>query len=188
MPSISASPPPHAPRQPASPLGYPQRHAPYSSYEKFDFKVPHPHRKRRLRPLPRPHRMRCASLLKICQTGASKACPPARISRRSRPSIVLPGSRKDEDADGSAHLSLQDRHRRLRRPCRPGLPGRRIAARRDGLPTSSPTAPPSPTAYTCATPPSPPCRHSRTMCKGRLLADVVAVIGSIDIVLGEIDR
>ena len=27
-----------------------------------------------------------------------------------------------------------------------------------------------------------------TMCRGRLLADVVAVIGSIDIVLGEIDR
>ncbi len=28
----------------------------------------------------------------------------------------------------------------------------------------------------------------QTMCQGRLLADVVAVIGSIDIVLGEIDR
>jgi NADH-quinone oxidoreductase subunit D len=27
-----------------------------------------------------------------------------------------------------------------------------------------------------------------TMCVGRLIADVVAVIGSIDIVLGEIDR
>jgi len=27
-----------------------------------------------------------------------------------------------------------------------------------------------------------------TMCKGRMLADLVAVIGSIDIVLGEIDR
>jgi len=27
-----------------------------------------------------------------------------------------------------------------------------------------------------------------TMCKGRMLADVVAVVGSIDIVLGEIDR
>jgi NADH-quinone oxidoreductase subunit D len=26
------------------------------------------------------------------------------------------------------------------------------------------------------------------MCKGRMLADLVAVIGSIDIVLGEIDR
>jgi NADH-quinone oxidoreductase subunit D len=27
-----------------------------------------------------------------------------------------------------------------------------------------------------------------TMCEGRLIADVVAAIGSIDIVLGEIDR
>jgi NADH-quinone oxidoreductase subunit D len=27
-----------------------------------------------------------------------------------------------------------------------------------------------------------------TMAKGRMLADVVAVVGSIDIVLGEIDR
>jgi NADH-quinone oxidoreductase subunit D len=27
-----------------------------------------------------------------------------------------------------------------------------------------------------------------TMCKGRMIADLVAVIGSIDIVLGEIDR
>jgi NADH-quinone oxidoreductase subunit D len=27
-----------------------------------------------------------------------------------------------------------------------------------------------------------------SMCEGRLLADVVAAIGSIDIVLGEIDR
>ena len=27
-----------------------------------------------------------------------------------------------------------------------------------------------------------------TMCKGRMLADVIAVVGSIDIVLGEIDR
>jgi len=26
------------------------------------------------------------------------------------------------------------------------------------------------------------------MCKGRMIADLVAVIGSIDIVLGEIDR
>jgi NADH-quinone oxidoreductase subunit D len=27
-----------------------------------------------------------------------------------------------------------------------------------------------------------------TMCKGRMISDLVAVIGSIDIVLGEIDR
>jgi NADH-quinone oxidoreductase subunit D len=27
-----------------------------------------------------------------------------------------------------------------------------------------------------------------TMCKGRLIADVVAAIGSIDIILGEVDR
>ena len=33
-----------------------------------------------------------------------------------------------------------------------------------------------------------PLQALDTMCRGRLLADVVAVIGSIDIVLGEIDR
>ncbi|MGB7548542.1 MAG: NADH dehydrogenase (quinone) subunit D [Terracidiphilus sp.] len=34
----------------------------------------------------------------------------------------------------------------------------------------------------------PTLQALQTMCKGRMLADVVAVIGSIDIVLGEIDR
>ena len=34
----------------------------------------------------------------------------------------------------------------------------------------------------------PPSKSLETMCKGKLLGDVVAVIGSIDIVLGEIDR
>jgi NADH-quinone oxidoreductase subunit D len=34
----------------------------------------------------------------------------------------------------------------------------------------------------------PTLQALETMCKGRMLADVVAVIGSIDIVLGEIDR
>jgi NADH-quinone oxidoreductase subunit D len=34
----------------------------------------------------------------------------------------------------------------------------------------------------------PDLQALETMCKGRLLADVVAVVGSIDIVLGEIDR
>ena len=33
-----------------------------------------------------------------------------------------------------------------------------------------------------------PLQALQTMCHGRLLADVVAVVGSIDIVLGEIDR
>jgi NADH-quinone oxidoreductase subunit D len=34
----------------------------------------------------------------------------------------------------------------------------------------------------------PTLQALETMCKGRMLADVVAVVGSIDIVLGEIDR
>ena len=45
-----------------------------------------------------------------------------------------------------------------------------------------------PIACTCAIPASPHLQALETMCKGRMLADVVAVIGSIDIVLGEIDR
>ena len=53
---------------------------------------------------------------------------------------------------------------------------------------SSPTAPPSRTACTCGILPSPRLQALQTMCEGRLIADVVAVIGSIDIVLGEIDR
>ncbi len=32
------------------------------------------------------------------------------------------------------------------------------------------------------------CNRCREMCEGRMIADVVAAIGSIDIVLGDVDR
>ena len=50
------------------------------------------------------------------------------------------------------------------------------------------TAPPNRIACTCAIRDLHSLQALETMCKGRMLADVVAVIGSIDIVLGEIDR
>ena len=54
--------------------------------------------------------------------------------------------------------------------------------------TWSATARRSPIACTCAIPSFATLQALDKMCVGRLLADVVAVIGSIDIVLGEIDR
>ena len=54
--------------------------------------------------------------------------------------------------------------------------------------TLSPTAQQNRIACTCAIRDFATLQALETMCKGRMLADVVAVIGSIDIVLGEIDR
>jgi NADH-quinone oxidoreductase subunit D len=51
----------------------------------------------------------------------------------------------------------------------------------------SPTAPTSPIAARSARRASPPAGDG-FLCKGHMLADVVAIIGSMDIVFGEIDR
>ena len=86
-----------------------------------------------------------------------------------------------------AHPSLQDCDRRLWRPGRRGLPGRRSPRGEMGYyVVSDGTA--KPYRVHMRNPSFATLQALETMCKGRLLADVVAVIGSIDIVLGEIDR
>ena len=102
-------------------------------------------------------------------------------SRASRP-------RKDEDADGSAHLSLQDRV----------TEGFTVPEGEVYQAVESPRGEMG--YYIVSDGSAKPYRvHMRSaclanmqtlpkICEGRLLADVVAAIGCIDIVLGEIDR
>jgi hypothetical protein len=91
------------------------------------FRGAHAHRERRVRALPGAHR----------GDAAEHAHHPAGDGRDARGAVeggcaargaARPG--KDEDADGSAHLPLQDRDRGLPRAGGRGLPGDRIPARR----------------------------------------------------------
>ena len=105
--------------------------APYSSYEKFDFEVPtRTENDVYARYLCRLEEMRQSA--KDHPAGRSKECRPGVTSGRCAEHDAA-RSRKDEDADGSAHLSFQDRDRRLSCSGRRGVPGDRIAARRGRL-------------------------------------------------------
>ena len=101
-----------------------RRDMPYSGYEKFQFKVP----VSKVgdvwaRYVVRMQEMR--ESVKICQQALDGM--PRRPHRRRRAEDHPARPRTDEDPDGIAHPSLQDRHRRLRRPGGRGLPGDRIA-------------------------------------------------------------
>ena len=103
---------------------------PYTGYENFKFNVPVAHRRRRVRAVPVPG----AGVARIDwhrAAGAGGNAGRADQGRRAQGRAARP--RKNEDADGSPHLSLQDHHRGLRGSGGRGLPGNRIAARRDGI-------------------------------------------------------
>ena len=135
-----------------------RRDMPYSSYEKFQFKVPISNGLRRLGAL------RCshggdARVGKDLPAGARRhARGPIKADA---PKVVLPDREKMKTQMEVAHLSLQDCDRRLRGSGRRGLPGDRIAARRDGLLRGVATARQSPIACTCAIPLSQRCRRCR---------------------------
>ena len=107
-----------------------RRDMPYCGYEKFQFNVPVSEvGDVWARYVVRMQEMR--ESLKICQQALDGMPDRTHRCRRTKDHPARP--RKDEDRDGVAHPSLQDRHRRLRCPSRRGLPGRRIPPRRDGL-------------------------------------------------------
>ncbi len=164
-----------------------RRDLPYSGYDKFKFNIPTSPDGDVWARYVRPH----AGDVRVRQhlpPGLDLlAKPPRRPPQRRRAQDRSPRPRADEDPDGVPHPSLQIVTEGFQVPAGEGHQFRRSPPRHDELLRSPRTAPPSPTASTCATPTSPNLQALETMCKGRLIADVVAVIGSIDIVLGAID-
>ncbi len=161
-----------------------RRDMPYSSYEKFQFKVPVSDRGDVwARYTVRIEEMR--ESLKICQQ-ALDGMPEGRIVADA-PKIVLPDREQMKTQMESliVHFKLVTE-------------GFAVAAGEVFQAVESPRGEMG--YYVVSDGTAKPYRvHMRnpsfatlqaleTMCKGRLLADVVAVIGSIDIVLGEIDR
>ena len=161
-----------------------RRDMPYSSYEKFQFKVPtSTDGDVWARYLLRIAEMR--ESVKIIQQ-ALDGMPEGRITANA-PKIILPDREKIKTQmealihhfkivtegfavpAGEVYQSIETGH---------GLTGYYVVS--DG------TA--KPYRVHMRYPGFASLQALETMCKGRLLADVVAVIGSIDIVLGEIDR
>ena len=106
------------------------------------------HGRRQLRPLPRADG-RDARVGEDRRAGARR--PPRGPVRLRQPQVRAAAAPRAGDLDGGADPPLQARHRGL-----PGAAGRvllpdRVAARRDGRASSSPTGPSSPRACTCAT-------------------------------------
>ena len=94
---------------------------PYSSYEKFDFKVP----TRTENDVYARYRVRMEEMRQSAQhreAGAGRDAGRA-LGMADAPQRGAARPRKDEDADGGAHLSFQDRDRRLPRSGGRGVSG-----------------------------------------------------------------
>ena len=90
--------------------------------------------------------------------------------------------------DGSADPPLQDLHRGLQGARGRGLRRRRVASRRARRATSSPTGRPSPTACTSGARRFVNLQILPHLMHGGLIADAVAIISSVDPIMGEVDR
>ena len=99
-----------------------------------------------------------------------------------------PHARRDEALDGGADPSLQAVYRGLSRAGRAPPTPRWKARRASSASIWSPTAPTGPIAARSARPGFAFLQAIDVMAKRHMLADAVAIIGSLDIVFGEIDR
>ena len=117
----------------------------------------------------------------------------ARMQPRGRCEIAgqqvhAAAAQRDEALDGGADPSLQAVTPRAI-TCRPGRPTRRRRARRASSACIwSRMAATGRIAARSGRPGSPSCRRSSIMSRRHMLADAVAIIGSLDVVFGEIDR
>ena len=104
------------------------------------------------------------------------------------PQIHAADARRDEALDGSADPSLQALYRGLSRAGGRHLHGGRRRRRASSACIWSPTAPTGRIAARSARPALRFCRRWTCCAKRHMLADVCAIIGSLDVVFGEIDR
>ena len=106
--------------------------------------------------------------------------------RRSAHHAAAQGSRLH--GDGSADPALPDLLAGIHRAGRRGLRAGRRAARRARASTSCRTARNRPWRVKSRAPSLLACQALERMIVGGLIADVIAVIGSIDVVMGDVDR
>ena len=162
---------------------------PYECYSEFDFDIPIGKNGDCFdRYLIRMEEMRQSTrIMKQCLEKLRS--PRGRVRSRSTINkIVPPQAWRDEAFDGSAHPSLQTLHRGLLmcRPARCTPPSKRRRASSASIWSLT-----VPTSLTSARSVHPGFAHLQAMdflCRGHLLADVSAILGSIDIVFGEVDR
>jgi NADH-quinone oxidoreductase subunit D len=161
-----------------------RRDMPYSSYEKFQFKVPISHDcDVWARYIIRIEEMR--ESVKICQQ-ALDGMPEGAITADA-PKVVLPDREKMKTQMESLiyHFKIVTEGF----PVPAGQVYQAVESPRGEMGyyvVSDGTA--KPFRVHMRNPSFPTLQALQKMCEGRLMADVVAVIGSIDIVLGEIDR
>ncbi len=159
---------------------------PYSSYEEFDFDVPtRTEADCYARYLVRVAEMR--ESLKIVRQAMGKI-PPEGPIKADAPGIVPPQREEDEDGDGSADLPFQDFHRRVlrRRRARSTSASNRRAAKLGFFVASDGS--PKPYRVKVRAPSFVNLQALPKLAEGSLVADLIACIGTIDIVLGEVDR
>ena len=160
---------------------------PYECYAELEFDIPiGKHGDCYDRYLVRMEEMRQS--VRIMKQCCERLSTETRPGQRREPQDGAAEARRDEELDGGADPPLQALYRGLSRAGRRGVCRGRGAQGRVRRLSRRPTAPTSPIAARSgrrASPISPPW----TSCaRGHMLADVSAVLGSIDIVFGEIDR
>jgi len=124
--------------------------------------------------------------LKIIKQAMEKITDHGEIQAEAA-GIIPPQREKNEDGDGSAHLPFQNFHRRFFAPSRRSVRHHRISARELGCFIASDGSP-KPLRCHFRSPSYINLQLFRKIVEGQIIADVVACIGTIDIVLGEVDR
>ena len=164
-----------------------RRDMPYSGYERYQFAVPISERRRRLGPLHRPHAGDARVPQDLPAGPRHPQHPPRRPIVADAPKIVLPSREQMKTQMESLIVHFKLVTEGFAVPA--GEVFQAVESPRGEMGyyvVSDGTA--KPYRVHMRNPSYATLQALETMCKGRQLADVVAVIGSIDIVLGEIDR